>query len=309
MRAANTAAAFPRRGRGPYVGRFAPSPSGPLHFGSLLAATASYLDARAHGGVWQLRIEDIDPPREQPGATERILECLRGFGFSWDGPVRMQSHNEARHRAALATLVERGLAYPCRCSRRTLRRTARRGHMGFVYPGTCRDGKGRGGRAVRVRTNDRPLAIADALQGRVVQRLESELGDFVVRRRDDLIAYQLAVVVDDAADGVTHVVRGTDLLDSTPRQVYLQRLLGLPTPAYMHIPVAIGPDGGKLSKQTGATAATPDDAAGTLVAVLTSLNQGPPAALSHAARTAVWDWAIANWRPERLARIGAVTAI
>jgi len=284
----------------PYVGRFAPSPTGPLHFGSLLAAVASYLEARVRGGRWLVRIEDIDPPREQAGAAEAIVRCLEAYGLRWDGPVLRQSRNEPRHRAALQRLLAAGLAYPCRCTRRMLARTARQGAMGPIYPGTCRDGSASGARAVRVRTGDEPIVVFDRLQGRLEQRLESELGDFVIRRRDGLIAYQLAVVIDDAVDGITDVVRGVDLLDSTPRQVHLQRLLGLPTPTYMHIPVAVDPGGEKLSKQTGAPAINPDTVAPTLCRALDCLRQAPPAGLSREAPDAVWDWALAHWRPETL---------
>jgi len=284
----------------PYVGRFAPSPTGPLHFGSLLAAVASYLEARVRGGRWLVRIEDIDPPREQAGAAEAIVRCLEAYGLRWDGPVLRQSRNEPRHRAALQRLLAAGLAYPCRCTRRMLARTARQGAMGPIYPGTCRDGSASGARAVRVRTGDEPIVVFDRLQGRLEQRLESELGDFVIRRRDGLIAYQLAVVIDDAVDGITDVVRGVDLLDSTPRQVHLQRLLGLPTPTYMHIPIAVDTGGEKLSKQTGAPAINPDTVAPTLCRALDCLRQAPPAGLSREAPDAVWDWALAHWRPETL---------
>ncbi|WP_405221899.1 tRNA glutamyl-Q(34) synthetase GluQRS [Lentisalinibacter sediminis] len=294
--------------RVPGVGRFAPSPTGPLHFGSLLAAVASYLEARVRGEQWLLRIEDIDPPREEAGAGEAIVRCLEVYGFQWDGPVLRQSRNEKRHRAAVERLLADGLAYPCRCTRRVLARTARQGAMGPIYPGTCRDGGGRGARAIRVRTTDEPIAMVDRLQGPIEQRLESELGDFVIRRRDGLVAYQLAVVIDDAVDGVTDVVRGIDLLDSTPRQIHLQRLLGLPTPSYMHIPVAVGADGEKLSKQTGAAPITIEAqaVAPTLCRALAGLRQEPPADLAGASPDAVWEWALANWRPGRLRSLASV---
>ena len=295
----------------PGVGRFAPSPTGPLHFGSLLAAVSSYLEARGRGERWLLRIEDIDPPREEAGAAEAIVRCLELYGFQWDGPVLRQSRNEERHRTAVERLLAEGLAYPCRCTRRVLARTARQGAMGPIYPGTCRDGSGRGARAIRVRTTDEPIGVADRLQGPIEQRLERELGDFVIRRRDGLIAYQLAVVIDDAVDGVTDVVRGIDLLDSTPRQIHLQRLLGLPTPSYMHIPVAVGADGEKLSKQTSAPpiAIDPDAVAPTLCRALACLRQEPPAALAGASPDAVWEWALANWRPERLRSLASVQGV
>lgn len=292
-----------------YVGRFAPSPTGPLHFGSLLAAVASYLEARTRHGRWLLRIEDIDPPREEAGAAEAIVHCLDAYGFRWDGPVLRQSRNEPRHLAAVERLVADGLAYPCRCTRRVLARTARQGAMGPVYPGTCRDGSGRGARAIRVRTTDEPIVVDDRLQGRIEQRLESELGDFIIRRRDGLVAYQLAVVIDDAVDGVTDVVRGIDLLDSTPRQIHLQRLLGLPTPTYMHIPIAVDPAGEKLSKQTAAPPLDPEAVAPTLCRALECLRQAPPPELARETPAAVWDWALAHWQPERLRSLTRVPGV
>jgi glutamyl-Q tRNA(Asp) synthetase len=283
-----------------YVGRFAPSPTGPLHFGSLLAAVASYLEAKTRQGRWLLRIEDIDPPREEAGAADAIIQCLQAYGFLWDGPVLRQSRNGARHEAAIERLLDEGLAYPCRCTRKVLARSAREGPMGRIYPGTCRDGSGAGAVAVRVRTTDAPISVRDRLQGILAQHLESELGDFIVRRADGLVAYQLAVVVDDAVDGITDVVRGCDLLDSTPRQVWLQRLLGLPTPTYMHIPVAVDARGAKLSKQTAAPAIDREAAAPTLVSALRTLRQEPPDALLVESTDAIWAWARDNWRADRL---------
>ncbi len=209
-----------------YRGRFAPSPTGPLHFGSLVAATASYLDARRHGGEWLVRMEDVDKPREMPGAAASILSDLEYFGFHWDGPVMYQSQRTAAYQEALDRLKAMGMAYPCGCSRKEIE--------GDVYPGTCANGlpPGKVARSWRVRGE----------------------GDFVVLRADGYFAYQLAVVVDDAAQGITDVVRGADLLDSTPRQVHLQKLLGYPTPRYTHIPVVLAADGQKLSKQNGAEA-------------------------------------------------------
>lgn len=195
------------------MGRFAPSPTGPLHFGSLLAAIASYLEARTSGGRWLLRIEDIDPPREQPGADAEIQRALEAYGLEWDGPVIYQSRRRDRHDAAVESLLASGRAYACSCSRRDLA-NAPRGPLGIIYPGTCRQGCSGPDSAIRVRTTDEPVTFDDRLQGPREQRLESESGDFVIRRRDGLIAYQLAVAVDDALDGITEVVRGIDLLDS-----------------------------------------------------------------------------------------------
>lgn len=292
-----------------YVGRFAPSPTGPLHFGSLLAAVASYLEARTQGGLWLLRIEDIDPPREEAGATDSILRSLEGYGFEWDGPVLFQSRNCDHHDAAVEALLAAGHAYLCGCSRATLRRSARRGTMGYIYPGTCRDGARGGASAVRIRTSGMPVSVTDRIQGEIRQCLETEVGDFVIRRRDGLIAYQLAVVLDDAADGITDIVRGIDLLDSTPRQVFLQQLLGLPTPSYMHIPIAVDARGDKLSKQTAAPAVSLTERSQTLVRALRSLRQDVPAALADGPVDRIWEWALENWRPESLYHVTRVTAI
>ena len=289
----------------PYVGRFAPSPTGPLHFGSLVAAVASYLQASAHNGRWLVRIEDIDPPREQVGATELIIEALQVFGFEWAGEVIFQSHNRRAHEEALARLIERNLAYPCGCSRKDLA-DAPRGPLGIIYPGTCREGCTAAETAIRLRTEAEPISFVDALQGPVTQRLEPESGDFVIRRRDGLIAYQLAVVVDDELQGITEVVRGIDIMDSTPRQIWLQRLLGYRTPAYAHIPVITHPDGDKLSKLTGAPAIRTDEVRPTLVAALAALRQDPPDNLDTASLPEIWDWARANWTLEPIRGISAV---
>lgn len=283
-----------------YVGRFAPSPTGPLHFGSLLAAVASYLDARKAGGRWLVRIEDIDPPREQPGAADEIVAALDAYGFEWDGPVLYQSDSAEAHREARAQLDAAGLLYRCGCSRRDLA-DAPRGPLGIIYPGTCRDGSAAGEAALRVRTNDEPLEFADRLQGRQSTRLESESGDFVVLRRDGLVAYQLAVVVDDHLHGITDVVRGIDLMDSTPRQIWLQRCLGYSTPRYAHIPVAVGADGSKLSKLTGAAPLPLDVAISEyLLGALHALRQAPPEALGRASIAEIWAWATAHWNIDAL---------
>jgi len=281
----------------PYVGRFAPSPTGPLHFGSLLAAVASYLQARTAKGQWLLRIEDIDPPREQPGADKLILSTLEAYGFEWTGQVAYQSDFQDRHRATLERLIAANLAYPCSCSRRDLANVPR-GLLGAIYPGTCRSGCGAGDTAIRLRTGDSPIGFVDALQGPQTTRLESQSGDFVIRRRDGLVAYHLAVVQDDADQGVTEIVRGIDLLDSTPRHIHLQKLLKVPTPAYMHIPVAENEAGQKLSKLTGAAAIPTEDPQKTLVRALDALGQETPVALGEERLTDIWSWAIEHWRPQ-----------
>ena len=277
-----------------YVGRFAPSPTGPLHFGSLVAAVASYLQARANDGLWLLRIEDIDPPREQPGASKVIINSLERYGFEWDGDVIFQSESRAAHEAALASLIDRNLAYRCQCSRRDLA-DAPRGALGVIYPGTCRSGCDADDAAIRLLTNDSEIAFDDLLQGRIAHHLESESGDFIIRRRDGLIAYHLAVVVDDEVQGVTEIVRGIDLMDSAPRQIWLQQLLGYRTPTYAHIPVITHADGDKLSKLTGAPGLSLHDVEKTLVEALGALQQEPPADLAQSAREEIWSWAVKNW--------------
>jgi glutamyl-Q tRNA(Asp) synthetase len=279
----------------------------------LLAAAGSWLDARAAGGQWLLRIEDLDPPREPPGAAAQILRALEGYGLWWDGEVMFQSQRQAAYEEALAHLGSAGFAYPCVCSRRDIvaanQRLGRPGQR--AYPGTCRSlpaKHGRRSRIVRVRTTAEPVAIDDALQGRFTQSLEQEVGDFVLRRREGFIAYQLAVVVDDHAQGITDVVRGVDLLDSSPRQVWLQRLLGYPTPRYLHLPVASTPDGKKLSKQTGAAAIAVRDAPEVAWQVLSALRQAPPREMRGAPPLELWKWGLAHWRPQHLAGIRSIAA-
>ncbi len=288
----------------PYRGRFAPSPTGPLHFGSLVAALASCLDARAAGGEWLLRMEDVDRTREVPGAADAILRALEAFGFEWDGPVMYQQHRAPAYRAALERLLAAGHAFPCACTRRELEAHARPGPEGRIYPGTCREGlpPGREARAVRVRVEDAAVRFQDRLLGPQVQDLAAEVGDFVIRRGDGLFAYQLAVVVDDAEQGITHVVRGSDLLGSTPRQIHLQRLLGLPTPRYLHLPVAVDTRGVKLSKQTGAPPVDPKRPLAALCAALRFLGHAPPAEICSGPLDDFWRWAIDHWSVDRLPR-------
>ena len=240
-----------------YTGRFAPSPSGLLHFGSLVAALASWLDARAAGGKWLVRIEDLDTPRSRPEIATAILRQLEALALEWDGPVAYQSARLDLYRTALDALHRSGHAYWCGCTRKEIEDSSMRDGkpaVNRVYPGTCRNGirPGATRRAMRVRTHEKPVRFIDRMQGEIEQVVEREVGDFVVLRADGVFAYQLAVVVDDAEQGVTDVVRGADLLDSTARQILLQQLLGIATPRYLHVPVAIEASGAKLSKQTGA---------------------------------------------------------
>jgi glutamyl-Q tRNA(Asp) synthetase len=274
--------------RPPATGRFAPSPTGDLHFGSLLAAVASYLQARSCGGHWLVRIEDIDPPREVAGSARRILRDLQRFGLRSDLPVLFQSTRYEAYRAALRDLLDRGLAFQCGCSRADLPRSG-------VYPGTCRDGLPRGKRArtIRLRVPSQAISFTDQVQGEFEENLEQTVGDFVLWRADDLPAYQLAVVVDDAYQQVTQVVRGADLLDSTARQIYLQRCLALPEPTYAHYPVVSGTDGRKLSKRLGSDPIATAEPARALEAALRFLGQPCPSGLEL---DNLWLWAGDNWR-------------
>jgi glutamyl-Q tRNA(Asp) synthetase len=288
-----------------YRGRFAPSPTGPLHFGSLVAATASYLDARHAGGEWLLRIEDLDPPREVPGSADQIVAALEALGFQWNESIARQSERAALYQAALDRLLAAGRAYPCSCSRTELQAAQPPGRVSdeLYYPGWCSNG---------VRAPDRPLAIRfrvapgtivfdDRLQGRQTTELASDTGDFVIRRRDGLFAYQLAVVVDDAAQSITHVVRGADLLGSTARQIALQGALDLPPTEYAHLPLAIDANGIKLSKSTGAAAVDVRKPARELWRTLQFLKQGPPPDLRRSPLATMWEWAIENWQARPLA--------
>jgi glutamyl-Q tRNA(Asp) synthetase len=294
-----------------YRGRFAPSPTGPLHFGSLIAAVGSWVDARAHRGEWLVRMEDLDPPREVPGAAAAILDALAALGLERDGPVVYQSQRAAAYRAALDRLERQGVLYPCGCTRREIADSGVAGLDGsLVYPGTCRGGlpPGRAARATRVRVDAGTVEVEDALQGRIRQDLAREVGDFVLVRADGLFAYQLAVVVDDAGQGITDVVRGADLLDSTPRQVFLQRRLGFPTPRYLHLPVAVDARGEKLSKQTLAPPIDGSRPGAALVAALRFLGQSPPDALGRAPARRVLEWATAHWDRARIPAARAIAA-
>jgi len=287
-----------------YRGRFAPSPTGPLHFGSLVAAAGSYLDARSRSGEWLVRIDDLDSPRVMPGAADDILQTLEACGMEWDEPVAFQSARREAYRQALDRLLERGLAYLCSCSRREIADSALPGLEGYVYPGTCRSGlaEGRPARAWRVRTEGVTIGFDDDVQGRVEQDLERDCGDFVLHRADGVYAYQLAAAVDDAAQNITHVVRGADLLVSTPRQIHLQRLLGLPTPRYAHLPVAVNAQGEKLSKQTYAAPIDRGNPLAALSAVLKFLRLGPPPGAISEGTGGLWGWAISNWDLKRVPR-------
>ncbi|MBI4989504.1 MAG: tRNA glutamyl-Q(34) synthetase GluQRS [Rhodocyclales bacterium] len=280
-----------------YRGRFAPSPTGPLHFGSLVAAVGSYLDARAAGGEWLLRMEDVDEPRTVAGAAAAILHSLERLGFAWDGEVVYQSRRKPLYRAAFERLRLAGAVFACACTRREVADSALGIDAAPRYPGTCRNGlpQAREARAWRLKVEPGKVCFEDVLQGRICQDLAAEVGDFIVLRADGCFAYQLAVVTDDAEEGISHVVRGADLLDSTPRQICLQRHLGLAQPTYLHLPAAVNAAGEKLSKQTRAKPIDVARPQAALVAALEFLGQQPPADLQDAGLDHLWRWAIMNW--------------
>jgi glutamyl-Q tRNA(Asp) synthetase len=285
-----------------YRGRFAPSPTGPLHFGTLVAAVGSYLEAKSHDGEWLVRIENLDTPREISGASSEILRTLESLEMEWDHEVVYQSERNSVYQTTLAILDEYGVIYPCTCTRREIADSSITGVSGPVYPGTCRSNllnKKQLG-ALRVITDNSLVKFKDALRGQISQRLESETGDFVLRRADGIYAYQLAVVVDDAEQGITHVVRGADLLDSTPRQIYLQKLLGYPILEYMHLPVVVNNQGKKLSKQNLATPLDISNPVAQLIATISFLGQEPPTELLKNSISSFWEWAVKNWCPEKI---------
>ncbi|TBU78623.1 tRNA glutamyl-Q(34) synthetase GluQRS [Phytopseudomonas daroniae] len=280
-----------------YIGRFAPTPSGYLHFGSLVAALASYLDARSVGGLWLLRMEDLDPPREVPGAQTAILQTLERYGLHWDGELVRQSERHADYEALVQRLFDQGLAYACTCSRKKLEGS------GGIYPGYCGNaGHGRHDAAIRLRVPQLTYRFTDRVQGEYSQHLGREVGDFVICRRDGLYAYQLAVVLDDAWQGINNVVRGADLLDSTPRQLYLQELLGLPQPRYLHVPLIIQPDGHKLGKSYRSPPLPGDQATQLLLRALRALGQEAPSELADASAEELLLWSAGRWDASRIPR-------
>ncbi|HGH6507797.1 TPA: tRNA glutamyl-Q(34) synthetase GluQRS [Neisseria meningitidis] len=322
-----------------YTGRFAPSPTGLLHIGSLLTAVASYADARAHGGRWLVRMEDLDPPREMPGAASHILHTLEAFGFEWYGEVAYQSRRYALYEETLCRLKTAGLVYPCHCSRKDWQAAAVHGADGFVYNGRCRnpqqrpalqgkqpaavhgaDGFVYNGRcrnpqqrpalqgkqpAWRIRVPDRDIGFSDGIVGGYAQNLARDIGDFVLLRADGYWAYQLAVVADDAEQGVTHIVRGQDLLVSTPRQIYLQQCLGVPTPQYAHLPLLTNAQGQKWSKQTLAPALDLNRREQLLRQVFRYLNL--PEAPEADRPAELLDWAVAHWDMDKVPKHAITT--
>lgn len=284
----------------PYVGRFAPTPSGGLHLGSLLAALASYVDAKVHRGQWLLRMEDIDPPREVVGAAGQIVRTLELYGFEWDGEILYQSQQLSRYQAIVDQLFHQGICYACTCSRKVL--------VGYgVYPGFCQNAlKLVADAAIRVRVPQLYYQFVDRVQGTYRQHLANEVGDFVVKRRDGFFAYQLAVVLDDAMQGVTDIVRGVDLLDSTPRQMYLQELLGLAPINYLHVPILLDQHGNKLSKSKGAAELSQSKATILLVKALQLLGQDPEPQLLDASPKEVLCWAIEHWQVAAIPKVKSI---
>ena len=278
----------------PVIGRFAPSPTGDLHFGSLVSAVGSYLEAKCAGGTWLLRVEDIDPPREIAGSAERIINDLRRLGMTPDGPVLYQSSRYDAYQQSVSGLLANGQAYPCACSRKDLPESG-------IYPGTCRNGiaPGKNPRSVRFNVNEDNCEFIDSIQGRVSDSPAGISGDFIIQRADGLFAYQLAVVVDDAFQGVTQVVRGADLLDSTSRQICLQKALGYKTPDYAHLPVAMSADGRKLGKRFQTDPVANNDPAHAVELALRFLGQDPP---SNSSLDSLWDWALGNWNSKLVPR-------
>ncbi|MFA5921725.1 MAG: tRNA glutamyl-Q(34) synthetase GluQRS [Methylococcaceae bacterium] len=283
----------------PYIGRFAPSPTGPLHFGSLYTALASFLQARSQLGLWLLRIDDLDTPRNRKGSADSILKTLEVFGLHWDDSVVYQSQYLDVYHETLDKLVKEKLIYPCTCSRKALT---------SVYSGVCRDKRTlpQNPYSLRIKTDNSIISFKDELQGLISHNLAEQHGDFILKRKDQIIAYQFAVVIDDDRQNINHVVRGYDLLYLTPRQIYLQQILGLVTPDYMHVPVIIDEQGYKLSKQTRATAVDIKNPHEVIFELLTLLKQNPPGELQHAPSTELLSWAIEHWNPALLKNCRAI---
>jgi len=292
-----------------YRGRFAPSPTGPLHKGSLVAAIASFLEAKSHRGKWLLRMEDVDELRNVKGAANSILRSLDAFGFEWDEDILYQTQRKDAYAHAIETLQKQNLVYPCTCSRKFIRAQAEQnkiktGPFGNIYPGSCIHKKftllNPDDYAIRIKVTDQPIQFKDAILGNITHQLKTDLGDFIIRRRDGLFAYQLAVVVDDAFQNISHIVRGSDLLDSTTRQLYLQGCLSHPPPKYAHVPLMRCKKGDKLSKQTGAKSIGETADIPLIVGCLEFLGQNPPDTLKYESLDNVWQWALKNWQLDKL---------
>ena len=275
-----------------YKGRFAPSPTGPVHFGTLVAAVGSYLQAKKNKGAWLIRMEDVDITRKVDGADIDILKTLEAFGFEWHGEIIYQSEQTAHYEQAIEQLISQSLIFPCLCSRKQLSKSD-----STIYPGSCRSRQlpEKKEHALRLLSKDISIEFNDAVMGRQSQNIKQHCGDFVIRRRDGLFAYQLAVVVDDALQNITEVVRGADLLDSTPRQIYLQQLLNYSTPDYCHLPLAVDDSGNKISKSEGATKIDLQHKEQQLISVLDFLAQNPPEDLAQSSISDIWSWAVEHW--------------
>ena len=287
-----------------YRGRFAPTPTGPLHFGSLIAAVASYCQARSLQGDWLVRIEDVDEIRTVPGSADDILRTLDNYGFQWQGDVLYQSHRKPAYEETLQQLLTKDLIYRCVCSRKELQEQAELGELGIIYPGLCANKQHTENieSAIRIRTQNQHIEFEDQIMGKYGHNLKQDLGDFIVRRRDGLFAYQLAVVIDDEFQQITDVVRGIDLLNSTPRQIYLQQQLDYNTPTYAHLPIAIDANGNKLGKQTGASTIDSGKPVAALVKAMNFLGQQTEPGLENASLNTFWQWAIEYWDISKIPR-------
>jgi len=293
-----------------YRGRFAPSPTGPLHLGSMITAVASYLQAKSQNGHWLLRIDDIDTPRVIAGATDDILRTLTCFKMYWDESIFFQSQQQPHYQAALAQLDHQDDIYHCLCSRKQIATIAKPGPYGPIYPGKCRHLKQHAPHhrsAIRLKTHATCITINDRVQGKVSQNIQQDIGDFVIQRADDIFAYQLSVVVDDYQQAITEIVRGFDLLDSTPRQVYLQQQLHFPTPSYAHVPILVNPQRQKLSKQNLATAVSHHHPEKTLLKIFQWLGLSPPTELQRETLDTLWYWAMEHWQLTTIPRVNTIT--
>jgi glutamyl-Q tRNA(Asp) synthetase len=297
-----------------YTGRFAPSPTGPLHFGSLLTAVASYLDAKHNRGTWLVRMDDLDPPREMPGAADNILSTLDAYGLHWDGEVIYQSQRHDQYEAVVQSLLTKKQAFYCMCSRKQLAKHAppQEQQTPPPYPGNCRKQHTPPNKPFSIRLAIegacQPVCINDKLQGRFCQNLITDVGDFIIKRKDLLYAYHLAAVTDDHWQNISHVVRGIDLLDSTPRQYYLQQLLGYNTPHYAHLPVAVNDQGQKLSKQSFAKAIETTQCNRVLWTALSTLGLKPPTSLQHESPEAILKWGAVAWSPKALVNVTRINS-
>ena len=291
-----------------YIGRFAPSPTGPLHIGSLFAALGSFLQAKNNAGQWLVRMEDIDPPREVKGASTDILKTLERYHLYWDGEVNYQHNNQEQYNEYLDQLRKEEILYPCTCSRKTILENAQFGPLGMIYTGKCRNTPLHTNQqhSLRMMMPDIDIEFADQIQARIQLNFNKNIGDVVLKRADGFYAYHLAVVIDDYHQAVTEIVRGSDLLFSTPVHLQLQQYLGFNSPSYAHLPVIVNSKGEKLSKQTGANKVDMENIDATLIQLLNYLGQNPPSELTEGSTDNILNWAIENWQPENIPRVSIV---